>query len=498
MSADRMVRSKGGTADQPPSLEDGGFVMSDEIRAVTVIQNRIATRTIGADTLTPVAAALRLRDHFAFLLESVEGAARFGRHSILGVTGSTLTLRQGEAVHATARTRERQAHTDPLEALRDALPKDVPASPELPFPLSSGVGYLAYEVAAQWERLPIPRANPVDLPEAFFHVPDAVIIFDHATHLATIATLREDGSNTLDRVISLLGEPTTEELPRVPSLPSDLPADDTGARRRFEDGVGRLVAEIRAGEMLQAVLARRFTVPTSRNSFDVYRALRRLNPSPYMFLMRLGVGDDAPALVGASPELLVRVRDGQVVTRPIAGTRPRDDDPAIDTALELELGRDGKELAEHAMLVDLARNDVGRVAVAGSVEVPVLRAVERYSHVMHLVSEVHGLLRQDCDAFDAIRASFPAGTVSGAPKLRAMEAIAELEGEQRGPYGGAVGLFSPNEVEVAITIRSAVLRDGQAFVHAGAGVVADSIPARESAEVAAKAAATLLAVGGAR
>jgi len=472
--------------------------LRNEIRAVTVTQNRIVTRTIGADTLTPVAAALRLRDRFAFLLESVEGAARFGRHSIVGVTGSQVALRHGKAVHTTPRMREPLDHTDPLEALRAVLPSDVPPLPELPFPLSSGVGYLAYEVAARWERLPLPEANPVDLPEAFFHLPDAVIIFDHLTHLATVATLREDGSDSLDRVISLLEEPTTQELPRVPDVAFDLPADDIEARRQFEVGVGRLVAEIRAGEMLQAVLARRFTVPTSRSSFDVYRSLRRLNPSPYMFLIRLGVRDDAPALVGASPELLVRVRDGQVVTRPIAGTRPRDDDPAIDTALELELGRDTKELAEHAMLVDLARNDVGRVSLPGSVGVPVLRAVERYSHVMHLVSEVHGRMRPDRDAFDAVRASFPAGTVSGAPKLRAMEAIAELEGEQRGPYGGAVGLFSPDEVEVAITIRSAVVRDGQAFVHAGAGVVADSIPARESAEVAAKAAATLLAVRDAR
>jgi anthranilate synthase component 1 len=485
---------------KPPSLEDGGFVIPSETRAVTVIQNRISTRTIGADTLTPVSAALRLRDRFAFLLESVEGSARFGRHSILGVTGSTLTVRDGEAAHAVAGSSRRTLSADPLEALREVLPAlpDVASSVDLPFPLASGVGYLAYEVAAQWEILPVPAANPVDLPEAFFHLPDAVVVFDHLSHLAVIATLRDDGDHALDQVVSLLEQPAAEELPRVLDATSELPADDEAARHRFEDGVGRLVAEIRAGEMLQAVLARRFTVPTARSSFDVYRGLRRLNPSPYMFLVRLGLGEEAPALVGASPELLVRVRDRQVVTRPIAGTRPRDDDPAIDTALELELGRDSKELAEHAMLVDLARNDVGRVAEAGSVEVPILRAVERYSHVMHLVSEVHGRLRADRDAFDAIRAAFPAGTVSGAPKLRAMEAIAELEEEQRGPYGGAVGFFSPTEVEAAITIRSAVLRDGRAFVHAGAGIVADSTPSHESAEVAAKAAATLLSVGGGR
>jgi anthranilate synthase component 1 len=376
------------------------------------------------------------------------------------------------------------------------LPDVPPASADLPFPVASGVGYLAYEVAAQWERLPVPAANPVDLPEAFFHVPEAVVIFDHLTHLATIATTQPDGDETLDRVVSLLARPTAEETPHVPDALSAISPDDASARQRFEDGVASLVADIRDGEMLQAVLARRFTVEGARDPFDVYRALRRLNPSPYMFLIRLGDTDAAPALVGASPELLVRVRDRQVVTRPIAGTRPRDDDPAIDAALEVELGRDSKELAEHAMLVDLARNDVGRVSEVRSVEVPVLRAVERFSHVMHLVSEVHGRLREEFDAFDAVRAAFPAGTVSGAPKVRAMQAIAELEGEQRGPYGGAVGFFSPTEVEAAITIRSAVLRDGRAYVHAGAGIVADSRPDHESAEVAAKAAATLLAVGG--
>jgi anthranilate synthase component 1 len=464
---------------------------------VTVTQNRISTRAIGADTLTPVAAALRLRDRFAFLLESVEGSARFGRHSILGVTGSTLTLRGGEAVFANDGVTRQARTSDPLEALREVLPDIPPDSVELPFPVASGVGYLAYEVAAQWERLPVPAPNPVDLPEAFFHIPEAVVIFDHLTHLATIATTRPDGEETLDRVVSLLEQPTAEETPRVPDALSAISPDDPVARQRFEDGVASLVANIRDGEMLQAVLARRFTVEEARDPFDVYRALRRLNPSPYMFLIRLGDKDDAPALVGASPELLVRVRDRQVVTRPIAGTRPRDDDPAIDAALEVELGRDSKELAEHAMLVDLARNDVGRVSELRSVEVPVLRAVERFSHVMHLVSEVHGRLREDCDAFDAVRAAFPAGTVSGAPKVRAMQAIAELEGEPRGPYGGAVGFFSPTEVEAAITIRSAVLRDGRAYVHAGAGIVADSRPDHESAEVAAKAAATLLAVRGA-
>jgi anthranilate synthase component 1 len=242
--------------------------------------------------------------------------------------------------------------------------------------------------------------------------------------------------------------------------------------------------------MLQAVLARRFTVPARRSPFEIYRSLRRINPSPHLFYLDL----DGPVLLGASPELLVGVRGGQVVIRPIAGTRPRSEDPVRDAELEAELAADEKELAEHAMLVDLGRNDVGRVARTGSVRVPVLRAVERYSHVMHLVSEVRGELADGLDAFDAVRSAFPAGTLTGAPKVRAMQSIAELEQERRGAYGGAVGFFSPTDVEAAITIRSAVVRDGLAHVHAGAGIVADSDPEREAAETWSKAAALMAAL----
>jgi anthranilate synthase component 1 len=243
--------------------------------------------------------------------------------------------------------------------------------------------------------------------------------------------------------------------------------------------------------MLQTVLARRFDLPCSVGPLEIYRSLRRINPSPHLFAIDLG---PHRSVLGASPELLVRVRDGVVATRPIAGTRPRSADPLEDQALEAELLADQKELAEHAMLVDLARNDVGRVAVPGSVRVPALHSIERYSHVMHIVSEVEGDLREDCDAFDAVRSVFPAGTLSGAPKVRAMQAIAALEQERRGAYGGAIGFFAPDDVEAAITIRSMVLKDGTAYVHAGAGIVADSLPERESAEVAAKAGAVLSAL----
>ncbi|HEU5325303.1 MAG TPA: chorismate-binding protein [Candidatus Limnocylindria bacterium] len=452
---------------------------------------------LAADTLTPVAAALRLGSRCAFLLESVEEGARYGRYSIVGVHGRTLSVRADIATLTGGDGERTFTAADPLEALGQVLAEQAPTEADPAFPIGSGVGYLAYESAARWERLPVPDADPLGLPDAVFHLPSAVIVFDHLAQVARVTSTSTNGADVrLEEVARLLGTPSRDEIP-ARFDPVDVPVDrDPAGRATYEAGVARLVEEIHAGEMLQCVLARRFTVPTRRSAIEVYRALRRINPSPYLFLLDLSpVAAAGTALVGASPELLVRVRGGEVVTRPIAGTRPRADDPATDAALEDELRADPKELAEHAMLVDLARNDVGRVAAAGSVEVASLRTVERYRHVMHLVSEVHGRLREGLDAFDAVRAVFPAGTLSGAPKVRAMQAIAELEGERRGPYGGAIGYFSPTDVECAITIRSAVVGEGRATVHAGAGVVADSVPEREAAEVAAKAASMLAAIG---
>jgi anthranilate synthase component 1 len=451
---------------------------------------------LAADTLTPVAAALRLGPRCAFLLESAEEGARYGRYSVVGVHGRTLEVRGDRAILFGGGAAEEFTTADPLEALRSILPHRSPAVGDPAFTLSSGVGYLAYETVARWERVPVPEADPLGLPDAVFHLPSAVIVFDHLEQVARLTTLRDAGADArLADVASALGSPAPTERPARVSEGIVPLESDPDARARYEAGVARLVEEIHAGEMLQCVLARRFSVATTRSPLEVYRSLRRINPSPYLYYLDLSGVAPGAALVGASPELLVRVRADQVVTRPIAGTRPRAEDPADDAELEADLKSDPKELAEHAMLVDLARNDVGRVATRASVEVTTLRAVERYRHVMHLVSEVHGTLRDDLDAFDAVRAVFPAGTLSGAPKVRAMEAIAELEGERRGPYGGAVGYFSPHDVECAITIRSAVIRDGIATVHAGAGAVADSVPAREADEVAAKAASMLAAIG---
>ena len=457
---------------------------------------RVLSLELAADTLTPVAAALRLGSRCAFLLESVEEGARYGRYSIVGVHGRTLEVRGDRAILSGAGAVEEFTADDPLDALRRVLPAEGPGAGDPAFPLASGVGYLAYETAARWEKVPVPDLDPLGMPDAVLHLPSTVIVFDHLAQVARLATLDGPGAEgRLDDVVRDLASPAAAEVP-APFDRGSVPAEsDLAARLRYEAGVAQLVEEIHAGEMLQAVIARRFSVPTGRGALEIYRSLRRINPSPYLYYLDLAsVAPDA-ALVGASPELLVRVSGGEVVTRPIAGTRPRHEDPSTDAEMETELRSDPKELAEHAMLVDLARNDIGRVAAAASVEVTALRDVERYRHVMHLVSEVHGRLAPGLDAFDAVRAVFPAGTLSGAPKVRAMQAIAGIEGERRGAYGGAVGYFSPHDVECAITIRSAVIRDGFATVHAGAGIVADSIPEREAAEVAAKAASMLAAIG---
>lgn len=445
-----------------------------------------------ADTLTPVSAALRLRDRLAFVLESVEGGARYGRYSMVGVRGRMLSVEGGLATlrDRDYRELERFPAQDALEALRRVLPQGA-GHGELPVSLASGVGYLAYEAAASWERLPVPEADPIGLPEALFHLPEVLIVFDHLAQTATLATLDDAGAQArLADVADRLGRHSPDERAMRVGAGRSRPTPPA-ADPAYEAGVASLVADIHAGEMLQAVLARRFEVTCDAPALEIYRALRRINPSPHLFAVDLGPGR---SILGASPELLVRVRDETVSTRPIAGTRPRGADPVEDLALERDLLADQKELAEHAMLVDLARNDVGRVSLPGSVEAPLLYSVERYSHVMHIVSEVQGRLRPDRDAFDAVRSVFPAGTLSGAPKVRAMQAIAALEGARRGPYGGALGFFAPDDVEACITIRSMVLKDGLAYVQAGAGIVADSVPERESAEVAAKAGAVLAAL----
>ncbi|WIG61641.1 MAG: Anthranilate synthase, aminase component [Ktedonobacterales bacterium] len=478
-------------------------------------------REIPADLETPVSAFLKLaRGRYSYLLESVEGGERLARYSFAG-TDPYLVLRVRDGIAEyhwlageRADTVERVPCADPLEAVRAELERrPVARVPGLPRFSGGAVGYLAYEAAARFEpSAPIPASDPLGLPEAVFCFSDTLLIFDHVRHTAQLLTYADltatDGDEQrardaaharLDAMARRLAGP----VPRRPfpvgtakhrrgvavASGADAPAaDDAGW---YTSAVARIKDYISAGDCFQVVPSRRVARPTSAHPFAIYRALRSINPSPYMFYLAL----DDFAVVGASPELLVRVEDGEVAVHPIAGTRRRDADPARDAALEAELRADEKERAEHVMLVDLGRNDVGRVSEPGSVRVTQFLDVERYSHVMHLVSHVTGRLRAGLTAYDALRAGFPAGTVSGAPKVRAMQIIAELEGQRRGIYAGAVGHFGyDGALDTCIAIRTLVVKDGIAYAQAGGGIVADSQPDAEYQETENKLSAVLRAL----
>jgi len=447
-------------------------------------------REIMADMETPVSAYLKIaRGDYSFLLESVEGGEQLARYSFLG-TEPSLILKT-----------DRENPVDPLLPIERALGRFqlVPVS-GLPRFHGGMVGYLGYEVAGYFERLPSPDPDPLGLPESVMMLVDSLLVFDHLTHkIKVVSHAHLDGdfeaayyeaTRKIDNLVARLSQP----VPTQPPLPARSLAPQVSSnltRARFEAGVAQAKEHIYAGDIIQAVLSQRLAKSVKAHPFALYRALRSLNPSPYMYYLQLGDFH----IVGSSPELLVRVEDGIVSTHPIAGTRPRGKSPAQDVALAEELRHDEKERAEHIMLVDLGRNDIGRVSEAGTVEVSQLMDIERYSHVMHLVSHVRGRLKAGLTQFDALRACFPAGTVSGAPKIRAMEIIAELEPDKRGPYAGAVGYFGfSGNMDTAITIRTSVIKDGVAYVQAGAGIVADSIPEREYQESLSKAQALLMAI----
>lgn len=446
-------------------------------------------REIVADLETPVSAYLKIaRGSYSFLLESVEGGERLARYSFIGSEPYLVLKGHGKS--------------DPLLEVQRELDKYrlVPVT-GLPRFHGGAVGYLAYEVVRHFEQLPSPDTDPLGLPETIFMFADTVLVFDHLTHKIKVvshAHLEGDVEDAyrraverIDSLVERLSQPIKQEGIAQKTPPSGSPVSSNISKAEFEAKVAQAKEYIEAGEIIQVVLSQRLSKPTAASPFDIYRALRSINPSPYMYYLHL---DDCH-IVGASPELLVRVEDGIVATHPIAGTRPRGEDPAEDLALEEELKSDEKERAEHIMLVDLGRNDIGRVSEPGTVEVTQLMDVERYSHVMHLVSHVQGKLRRNLNQFDALRACFPAGTVSGAPKIRAMEIIAELEPDRRGPYAGAVGYLSfSGNLDTAITIRTIVMTEGTAYVQAGCGIVADSVPEREHQESMNKAQALIKSI----
>jgi anthranilate synthase component 1 len=456
-----------------------------------------------ADLETPVSAFAKLRAlGGAFLLESAEGGERMGRFSFIGIApratltfrGRKLTLDEQGDVRVTDAP-------DPLASLRSYMSRFRRAPARDLARFSGGaVGFVAYELARAYERIPLAPNDPHGMPDAFFAVYDTVVAFDHLRHtLQVLAHDDADSPGAAERSIARIFAALDAPLPSLATPPSATPeVTANGTPDEFMDKVRRARELIAEGDCIQIVIAQRFDVRPSPEPLALYRALRHVNPSPYMFLLETPSG----ALVGASPEPFVRVEGRTVVMHPIAGTRPRGRDDAEDTERERELRGSEKERAEHVMLVDLARNDIGRVSRAGTVRVKELMRVDRFSHVMHLTSVVEGELAEGLDALDAFRACFPAGTVSGAPKIRAMERIAELERDQRGAYAGAVGYLGfDGTMDTCITIRTASIADGVCRIQAGAGIVADSDPASEEAETRAKAGALLraieLATGGA-
>ncbi len=476
------------------------------LQALASGQSSLIWRKLVADTETPVGAALKLMEDGRgdFLLESVEGGEVRGRYSLLGLDPDLVFRATGKQAEVNRQWRYDRAQFKPLasDSLRElrALVEEckiaVPA--DLPPTLACLVGYFGYETFGLVEKLPRPTENPLALPDMLFVRPALILVFDRLTDaLWCVAPVWPgNGSSALEQAEERIDAALARLANAVPQVQRDSAIPDPTltpvmAPGQYRDMVLRAKDYISAGDIFQVVLAQRFTTPFTLPPLALYRALRRVNPSPFLYFL------DFPgfALTGSSPEILVRVRDGEVTIRPIAGTRPRGATADEDRANETSLLADPKERAEHLMLLDLGRNDVGRVAQTGTVQVTESYTVERYSHVMHIVSNVIGQLdTARHDAIDAVFAGFPAGTVSGAPKVRACEIIAELEPETRGAYAGGVGYFAPDgNLDSCIVLRTGVVKDGMLHVQAGAGIVADSEPAYEQRECEAKAGALIAA-----
>jgi anthranilate synthase component 1 len=458
---------------------------------------------VQADLETPVSAFLKVaKGDYSFLLESVEGGERLARYSFIG-TEPYRVIKTGPYANPTEGGDPLREVEAEMSRYRLAHPRDSQARAALPRFTGGAVGFLAYDNIRHFEpRVKIPDKDALGLPEALFMFVDSLLVFDHVQHtIKVVAHCRLDGDveSSYRQACWRIDELTrrlTQTLPAMPyriEPPSHEAADVTSnvGKEQYMKNVERGQEYIVAGDFIQVVPSQRLSRRTVAHPLSVYRALRTVNPSPYMYYLSMGDSH----IVGASPEMLVRVEDRVVETHPIAGTRPRGRDQAEDEALGRELSSDEKERAEHVMLVDLGRNDIGRVSEPGTVEVGDFMIIERYSHVMHLVSRVTGKLRSDYTTYDALRACFPAGTVSGAPKIRAMEVISELEPDRRGPYAGAVGYFDfSGNMDTCITIRTLVMKNGVASVQAGGGVVFDSDPEAEFQESLNKARGMLLAI----
>jgi anthranilate synthase component 1 len=458
-----------------------------------------------ADFETPLSAFAKIdKSPFSFLLESVEGGERIARYSFLGSSpslvfsnrGSAIEIREGDCVKKFVTKR------DPIEELKDLLAgyrtlkiKGLPR-------FSGGlVGFFGYDTVRFIEKLPQKNPDDLKLPESVFMLTDTILVFDHVDHKIKVVSnvhvtgdpskAYDKGVKRIEAIIRLLKSAPTSGTTHKDRTPRKAALESNVTKAQFEKAVKKAKGYIKAGDIIQVVLSQRLKLKIASKPFRIYRALRSVNPSPYMYYLKLGEF----SLVGSSPEIMVRCEDGLVELRPIAGTRPRGSSDAEDAKLMKDLLKDPKEKAEHIMLVDLGRNDIGRVCEYNSLKVSELMTIEKYSHVMHIVSDVSGRIRKGKDIFDVVRATFPAGTVTGAPKVRAMEIIEELENVKRGPYAGSIGYFSfSGNLDSCITIRTILIKGDTAYIQAGAGIVADSVPSREYQETMNKAGALIKAI----
>ena len=465
-------------------------------------------REILGDLLTPVSAYMKVGGRYSYLLESVEGEEKIARYSFIGIEPSIIFKSKGRNIEITRKGKTKKFSTSsPLKEIANIMKGFIPARVKgLPRFSGGMVGYMGYDMVRFFEKLPDKNVDDLKMQDSIFMLADSLIIFDHSRHTikvvvnAYVQETRDKRQETkriykktvkkIDRIIEELHKKEKKQA-KIRKSKKSYKISSNFTKKGFEGAVRKAKEYIKAGDIIQTVLSQRFHTRLDCDPLDVYRELRSLNPSPYMYYLDFGEAK----MIGSSPELLVRCEDNVVEVRPIAGTRPRGRNEKEDNILEKELLMDVKERAEHVMLVDLGRNDIGRVCESGTVKVSEFMFVEKYSHVMHIVSNCKGCLSKKCDAYDVLQAGFPAGTVSGAPKIRAMEIIDELEKTKRGPYAGAVGYFSfSGNMDTCINIRTIVVKGRDAYIQAGAGIVADSVPSREYQETVNKARAMVRAI----